>query len=306
MDKGGQAFAVAAWLAVVVLGGVLPLHAQDRLGFQGRLTDTNGDPVANQNQNLTFGIYQVPATGTRIWREDHSVSLDPNGVFSVVLGSETALPLFDGTPRYLEIAIDGGSPLTPRVEVTPAPFALNAVRLDGLPASAFARAASNGNIAIGVPTGPQAELHVRATNGIDNNADLILESVGTDATKWDLGVLGRDGEIHLHDQTTGTVPFRIARGAETNSLFIGPSRVPGGGGNVGIGTDVPFAGLHIRRSGSALTLQSQGLNDTVNIQFLDADDVPGRYKWDLSYRGNRVQREPPPLCPPGPYCHRGC
>lgn len=57
-------------------------------------------------------------------------------------------------------------------------------------------------------------------------------------------------------------------------------------GNVGIGTTDIFGGVHIKKSGQALTLETLDVNDSFDIQFYDADDLSGAYKWDLSYRGN--------------------
>ncbi len=57
-------------------------------------------------------------------------------------------------------------------------------------------------------------------------------------------------------------------------------------GNVGIGTTDIFGGVHIKKSGQALVLQTGAVNDSFDIQFYDADDLSNAYKWDLTYRGN--------------------
>jgi len=107
-------------------------YGQDTLliSYQGRLTDDTGEPV-NGTPSMTFTIYD--AGGVSKWTETHpSVSVNA-GLFSVNLGSMTALPdsVFTGEYRYLGVAVDGDPEMTPRSLLTSSPGAAVARRVTG-------------------------------------------------------------------------------------------------------------------------------------------------------------------------------
>jgi len=43
-----------------------------RLSYQGRLTNSNGVPVADGNYDITFKIYDALSGGTLLWTEIHN------------------------------------------------------------------------------------------------------------------------------------------------------------------------------------------------------------------------------------------
>jgi hypothetical protein len=100
------------------------------LNYQGRLTDTNGDPL-NGSYSMTFRIFDDSTAGTQIWTENHSSVNVTEGVYQVLLGSATPFgDLFTASiDRYLEIVI-AGETLTPRVRFTSVSYALQAANSD--------------------------------------------------------------------------------------------------------------------------------------------------------------------------------
>ena len=100
-----------------------------RLSYQGRLTDSNGVPLADGNYDMTFTIYDASAAGTLLWTEAHTggsqVAL-ANGLFSATLGSISSLNglSFNGTEYWIEVAV-GATTYSPRQRVTAAAMALN-------------------------------------------------------------------------------------------------------------------------------------------------------------------------------------
>jgi len=110
---------------------IVPLGVSLGTGFtyQGRLTDNSGNPIAGPCA-LRFTLYQSAAGNDPVGAPltANGVTTD-NGYFSVNLDFGAAA--FTGDGRFLKIEVDCGSGYTtldPRVELTPAPYALYAAK----------------------------------------------------------------------------------------------------------------------------------------------------------------------------------
>lgn len=131
-----------------------------KINFQGRLTNSNGNIVANGLYNIRFTIYDASTGGTNIWQETRETSSRvqiTNGLFDVRFGDVTALSptLFNSNAQlYLEVELptpatatcSGGGcasytegPLSPRQPIAASPYAFNADLIDGLDGSQLAR-----------------------------------------------------------------------------------------------------------------------------------------------------------------------
>ena len=118
-------------LAFLLLIVVTPKVAAQSTSFtyQGRLTD-NGVPAAGV-YDLQLTVFSAVSGGSSVGTtstfDDLAVS---NGLFTVILSPGTTV--FDGSPRWLEIAIRPGASagaytnLIPRQEITSAPYAIRA------------------------------------------------------------------------------------------------------------------------------------------------------------------------------------
>ncbi|MEO0053867.1 MAG: hypothetical protein ABIK22_06935, partial [candidate division WOR-3 bacterium] len=93
------------------------------LSYQGRLTDSLGNPVPDGNYQLTFRLYTQETGGTPFWNEVQTVSVR-NGIFSVLLGSVTPISSIpDAGTVYLSLQVGTGSELTPRLRIVSAAYA---------------------------------------------------------------------------------------------------------------------------------------------------------------------------------------
>ncbi|MGH7993500.1 MAG: hypothetical protein ACREDQ_08285, partial [Limisphaerales bacterium] len=111
--------------------------------YQGRLND--GGAPANGSYDLTFALFNTNITGTALGGTlTNSATAVSNGLFTVTLDFSNQ---FDGTPRWLQIGVRTNStssftPLSPRQQLTPTPYAIfanGASNLSGmLPASQLA------------------------------------------------------------------------------------------------------------------------------------------------------------------------
>jgi hypothetical protein len=124
-----------------------------KINYQGRLTDSSGNIVANGSYNIKFTIYNAPTGGTNLWQEyrqtGNRVTIT-NGLFDVRFGDVTALSptLFDeSTQLYLEVELPTPATatcstsncasftegaLSPRQPIAASPYAFNADMIDGI------------------------------------------------------------------------------------------------------------------------------------------------------------------------------
>lgn len=122
----------------------MALHAQNgpKISVQGKLNDVDGLPLADGDQELIFRLYHQPTGGTAIWADTAMVEIR-GGVYSYNLGSGNPLipAQFDSTV-YVGVVVDGVE-ISPRTELTYAPYTLGtnfAARTDTV---AYARGSAN-------------------------------------------------------------------------------------------------------------------------------------------------------------------
>jgi hypothetical protein len=118
--------------AMIVALGLLALVTacgptlQNKMSYQGRLTDSGGNPV-NGTRNLTFRLFTALTGGTAIWQETQNGVDVNNGLFNVVLGANNALDEANfHQPLYLEVVVAGYT-LSPRQQLLGAPYAFSLV-----------------------------------------------------------------------------------------------------------------------------------------------------------------------------------
>ncbi|MEN8194386.1 MAG: MAP7 domain-containing protein [Bacteroidota bacterium] len=92
--------------------------------FQGVLADSEGSVLSDGTYSLNFRLFDSAADGTMLWEETQDVAT-VGGIFNVILGQSTAFDLPFDDQYWLEIAIDGGDALSPRVKLTSSAYSLN-------------------------------------------------------------------------------------------------------------------------------------------------------------------------------------
>jgi hypothetical protein len=100
------------------------------MSYQGVIKDGTGVPLVNKPVVLVFEIYDDASTGALVWGpETHSETTDQSGVVSVVLGHDSPMNMDFYLPYWLEVEVDGTT-LTPRIELTAAPYAFMAAGVE--------------------------------------------------------------------------------------------------------------------------------------------------------------------------------
>ena len=130
-----------------------------KMNFQGRLTDTTGQPVANGSYNMKFRIFDASSGGSEQWSETRETTnriTVTNGLFSTQLGDVTPLPVGIFTTQNLYFEIELPTPatatcstascasftegaMTPRSKLGSSPYAFNADTIDGIDGASLAQ-----------------------------------------------------------------------------------------------------------------------------------------------------------------------
>jgi len=254
-------FGLIGWMALTLAS---PLFAQP-FTYQGFLKQ-NGQPV-NGTTSLTFRLYDAPTGGTQIGSAITQTVNVQNGLFTVELNFGT---VWTGGNRYLEIQV-GSTTLSPRVKITPAPYAAFAQRpWQSVGSNIFY---NDGNVGIGTSS-PAARLSL---GGGDANTKLAIWQGNTASDVMGLGVGPAQFRLHLHNSTNRFSFLNAPNGSEIltiqgngdillaydrgiywldrlvgyNDLRLfgdsegGPDLYIAYNGNVGIATTNPQARLHV-------------------------------------------------------------
>ncbi|MFH2049049.1 MAG: tail fiber domain-containing protein [bacterium] len=123
---------VICFLLFVLLA--MPVMAQDSLliSYQGKLSNSSGDPLTG-NFDITFKLYSTQIGSTALWSETHNGVSVSNGLFNIILGSQTPLmdTILNGSNRYLGIRIGTDYEISPRTLLTSSPRAAVAGKVMG-------------------------------------------------------------------------------------------------------------------------------------------------------------------------------
>ncbi len=208
--------------------------------FSGTLKDASARPVSGV-ASVTFAIYAEQDGGAALWSETQNVLADPNGHYSVLLGTATSggfpAELFGtGQSRWLGVTI-ARQPEMPRVLMASVPYALKAGDADtlgGLPASSYVTtqqlAASNAHGATTLVNGGGTTIvasPMAASAGASPSAtpNAVTQSV-TQATPTGGG-------------TTDYIPLWTSASNLGNSILFQAN------GKIGVGTTTPAVTLDV-------------------------------------------------------------
>ena len=94
------------------------------LSYQGHIT--NADQVVTGVHPITIRLYSDPEGKHKLWEDTYATEVK-DGIFSVLLGSQTALPSTErlNKPIWLGVSVAGTDELRPLTQFTTAPYALN-------------------------------------------------------------------------------------------------------------------------------------------------------------------------------------
>ncbi len=203
------------------------------VSYQGKLLV--GGSLASSTVSMTFRLYDDPTAGSEKYNSG-AVSVTPqSGLFSVELGGNDGAVIDptifkDNAALYLQVTI-GAENLSPRKRITTAPYALNALYLDGRIATSTPTSTSyvpladnSGNFNFNKVT--STEVYVSATSSFNNGTAFFVPFDGTSILS--LGNITSNSGLLSILGTTGDAPT-ILMG--TGDVYGDEFNVSIGGGN---------------------------------------------------------------------------
>jgi hypothetical protein len=225
---------------------VIPVAMGTVFTYQGRLIHDNNP--TDGLYDFEFKLYDSPAGGNQLAGTIDINDLDViDGYFTVQLDFNDP-NVFNGNAWWLDIGVrpgDGSSftSLNPRQQLTPTPYALYAENAgadsDWMVSGDDMYSIPSGNVGIGT-TSPESSLHIKS-----QQPEVRFEESDQSDKKW-----------HIAGYNSGLV---FAETGEGNAMYIEQ------GGNVGIRTTNPGAGLHLKGTdhpSSFMYLESSNNEDT--------------------------------------------
>jgi len=129
MDRIQFIAALVAFALLVTIPLVTLAEVPGKISYQGRLTDNAGQPVVDDTYSVQFSIYtdSVISILPALWTETQMVTTS-SGLFEVLLGSFNPInpDIFNGSVRYLGIAVSGNPESMPRTPIVSTPYAMAA------------------------------------------------------------------------------------------------------------------------------------------------------------------------------------
>lgn len=174
------------------------------INYQGRLTDSGGNPVANGPYLANFKLYGSETGSDLLWSSGFQTITTTDGLFSYPLGSNATLPVDifgPGSEPFLGITISTDPEIFPRTKITSTAFAWHSNSAD---TADFARDIADNSIHSG-----HIQDHSIIGNDIgyeeitgDNidNGTILFEDIGTNgATEGDVMKMNEGGWIAAPD-----------------------------------------------------------------------------------------------------------
>jgi len=280
------------------------------MSYQGLLTTGLGTPVADGSYDLQFDLYDSLSGGTSMWSETQTGVSVQRGTFNVILGSVTPLNIEFTRQLFVNVIATTGPagptyPLAflPRATLASAPYSLAPWSTNGT--SIYY---NNGAVGIGTknPSSVIPFLRLDIADE-DGNVSDIATRVAGNLGGWPAlnfaksrGTLAAPAAIAMGEYP-GQIVFKAFDGAffrtsayilavmdSTTGLFDLPTALTfataqnGSGsafermritnaGNVGIGTNLPFFPLHVKKfEGTGTGLQARVSNTSTSVNSLAA------------------------------------
>jgi hypothetical protein len=271
-----------------------------KLGIQGIIKKSDGNAVDDGFYVFTFKLYNSASGGTALWTEIQPELEIANGIYTTILGTVTALNLPFNTDYYLGVTVGTAPEISPRQQLTTAPYALSLLGTSNVFPSAGAigagtstpsassqihlkNASGVGKLLIEGTTGSQIDFKkgsITATLGL-GSADNVLR-LNTGASNMVVQYNGADKlEVNTNGvNVTGTSTFSNGLSVTSGNVSLSNFTISGSVVNNVNNTDFHYNGV------SRLQLTTEGLSIPVPLSVTGTKDYMGAYSYMASGGGN--------------------
>ena len=213
------------------------------ISFQGRLTDSLGNPITS-SVTTTYKFYTQATGGTPISGATQTCTAQPDqdGIFENLVGNDSGPSCGNGIPAslftenaeiWMGVTIASDPEMSPRQQIANVGYALNAETLQGLPpgegASSIPFINKDGNMLIANSAPSIRSTYESANFTIASAKTLTIQSGDPDVA---------GGDINLYASGSGDILFKFGPTPTTAVTFKND-------GKVGIGTTNPVQKLHV-------------------------------------------------------------
>jgi hypothetical protein len=188
------------------------------INYQGRLTDSGGDPVTNGEYVVTFSIWSdsiSTSSPDREWISPNCTLLVVNGLFNWQLGSKENLPPWTVTndaALWLGIQVESDPEITPRTRFCSAPYAYKAWQAD------YAEYADSAGVVLSGVGGWVDDGNVIR---LDTASDSV--GIGTSTPSEKLDVVGTTQMTGFKMPTGATDGHVLTSDADGNGTWLAPA-----------------------------------------------------------------------------------
>lgn len=192
---------------LTLMSMIAPLYAQipQFISYQGRLTDSTGNPLADGQYELIFKIWNEPTgqISLPVWIGSPDTVQLTDGLFACQIGPIPSTVFTTGTERYLGITVGSGDELEPRTQLLAVPYAYRALYADNATAGGWSQGSGtvyltnpSDNVGIGVAS-PSEPLVIGADLGYFASGNMLV--VGdSDPAGWAGISLGENPESRFY------------------------------------------------------------------------------------------------------------
>ena len=246
------------------------------ISYQGRLTDTSGEPVTGM-YSIKFRVYTFETDGIELWSSDGYVGTEvTDGLFQHYLGESRPLP--DSLSKYdslwLGIQIYGEpTEITPRTRLVSMPYALKASYAETSTNSDTAQVALNVSPQAAYWTPVDSVLYTTKYWGIARGSagnNLLGDSA---FTHINLGVASTSGLLWGTDQVYSTIGGGINNSAASYATVCGGTDncaeargavIGGGSGNVASQSWTTIGGGVMNTADNGYAVIGGGISNTIS------------------------------------------
>ena len=302
-------------LAVCTLGVLTTLVPAQQMSYQGRITDSTGAAVQDNQATIQFSIWDDSTNGVEVWGPVTLVVDLIDSRFSVKLGPNDSVSpprsladSFTGSDsRFIQVAIEGQEPL-PRQEILATPSSFSANSASTLASAGEIAASANGprldapnQVLVGRDTalGPLSSLNIKhpdSSASADPNGGIrLIEDDSTNA--WQM----------FYDTSSDNLAFNFSFSTESSPIaslssdgnFNTGGNITTGGSFLGSDIDIANGALQvgttnrtvgIGREYNNVALNARSSDPAVNV-LLNLEQGDARHRFRVLRDGSVIIRE---------------